>query len=399
MGCAPVPPADRGRSAARATSAGDPPGFAVGRSSAGGAAWAGAGAGAGADSGAVGAVALGAGAAAAGAAATGTPPANWASSASIRAVSAATPLSVVGSQMRTKATSRSMRGSGACRMSTSERPTVSRLRVMVAGDSSPCQRSASSRSGSDSRAGAEPIFTRNTVRSESMNRSPIRRGSTPRSVAASIACMASAASLVASACRRSAVDVSALVTPPAATTWSSADRVSRAEPPPVLTTCPTASSSTSRPASAATSRTSCAMSSAPMSVSSSCWVRLRMVGTTLCGSVVASTNTTWSGGSSSVFSSAFSAPDVSMWTSSRRYTFVRPGVPSATFARRSRMSSTLLFDAASSSWRSKLVPASIDWQEAQVPSGSPSCGFSQLSTLARMRAAVVLPVPRGPLSR
>ncbi len=31
--------------------------------------------------------------------------------------------------------------------------------------------------------------------------------------------------------------------------------------------------------------------------------------------------------------------------------------------------------------------------------GSPSCGFSQLSTLARIRAEVVLPVPRGPENR
>ena len=38
-----------------------------------------------------------------------------------------------------------------------------------------------------------------------------------------------------------------------------------------------------------------------------CWVRLRMVSLTFCGSVVASTNTTCGGGSSSVFSSAASA--------------------------------------------------------------------------------------------
>ena len=49
------------------------------------------------------------------------------------------------------------------------------------------------------------------------------------------------------------------------------------------------------------------------------------VGSTFCGSVVASTNTTWAGGSSSVFRSAFDAPGESMWTSSRMYTFVRPG--------------------------------------------------------------------------
>jgi hypothetical protein len=81
-------------------------------------------------------------------------------------------------------------------------------------------------------------------------------------------------------------------------------------------------------------------------------VRLRIVGSTLCGSVVARANTTWSGGSSSVFSRAFDAPGESMWTSSRMYTFVRPGVPRAARAMSSRMASTPLFEAASSSWRS-----------------------------------------------
>ena len=56
-----------------------------------------------------------------------------------------------------------------------------------------------------------------------------------------------------------------------------------------------------------------------------CWVRLRMVSLTFCGSVVASTNTTCAGGSSSVFSSAASAALESMWTSSRMYTLWRPG--------------------------------------------------------------------------
>ena len=69
----------------------------------------------------------------------------------------------------------------------------------------------------------------------------------------------------------------------------------------------TASASTSSPASAMTHCTCSASSSAGSRWNSKCWVRLRMVGSTFCGSVVASTNTTWSGGSSSVFSSAFDA--------------------------------------------------------------------------------------------
>ena len=63
------------------------------------------------------------------------------------------------------------------------------------------------------------------------------------------------------------------------------------------------------------------------------------------------------------------------------------------------MSSTLLFDAASNSWRSNELPASIAKQESQTQHGSPSSGSSQLSTFAKIRAAVVLPVPLGPLSR
>jgi hypothetical protein len=56
--------------------------------------------------------------------------------------------------------------------------------------------------------------------------------------------------------------------------------------------------------------------SAGRSENSKCCVRERMVGGTSCGSVVASTKTTCSGGSSSVLSSAADAPFDSMWTSS-----------------------------------------------------------------------------------
>ncbi len=46
------------------------------------------------------------------------------------------------------------------------------------------------------------------------------------------------------------------------------------------------------------------------------WQREMIVSGILCGSVVASTNTTLAGGSSSVLSSALKASRVSMWTSS-----------------------------------------------------------------------------------
>ena len=53
-----------------------------------------------------------------------------------------------------------------------------------------------------------------------------------------------------------------------------------------------------------------------MSLKLYCWQRERMVAGILWYSVVARMNTTWGGGSSSVFSSALKASGVSMWTSS-----------------------------------------------------------------------------------
>ena len=58
------------------------------------------------------------------------------------------------------------------------------------------------------------------------------------------------------------------------------------------------------------------MSGAGMRRRSNRWQRLRIVGSTFCGSVVAKMNLTCSGGSSSVLSSALNAAEVSMWTSS-----------------------------------------------------------------------------------
>ena len=111
-------------------------------------------------------------------------------------------------------------------------------------------------------------------------------------------------------------------------------------------------------------------------------------------------NTTWSGGSSSDFSSAFEAPRLSMWTSSRITTLRLPEVPSGMRSIRSRMSATPLFDAASSSSsQSTMRPSSTARQFGHTPQGSPASGASQFRTLARIRAVDVLPVPRGPLKR
>src|SRR5580693_4511498 len=124
-----------------------------------------------------------------------------------------------------------------------------------------------------------------------------------------------------------------------------------------------------------------------------------MVGGTFWGSVVANTKTTWLGGSSNVFNSALAAAVDSMWTSSTMYTFHRPGVPSPAWATRSRMASTPLLDAASSSCTFRELPWVISTHDVHTPQGSPSTGASQLRALARMRAEDVLPVPRGPLKR
>ena len=65
----------------------------------------------------------------------------------------------------------------------------------------------------------------------------------------------------------------------------------------------------------------------------------------------------------------------------------------------SRMSSTLLFDAASISTTSSARPSRMATQAAQRSHGSPSWRFVQLSALATIRAIEVLPVPRGPTNR
>ena len=150
------------------------------------------------------------------------------------------------------------------------------------------------------------------------------------------------------------------------------------------------------PASEATQRTCASSSSTGNKWNCKCCVRLRIVSATFSGSVVAKTKTTCDGGSSRVFSNAAEAPLDNMCTSSRMYTLCRPGEPSDAAAIISRMSSTPLLLAASSSMTSKLLPSCTAKHEPHSQHGSPSFEFSQLRTLARIRAVVVLPVPRGP---
>jgi hypothetical protein len=63
------------------------------------------------------------------------------------------------------------------------------------------------------------------------------------------------------------------------------------------------------------------------------------------------------------------------------------------------MSSIPRFDAASISITSSERPPAIVRQLSHSPHGSPEIPRSQFSALARMRAVVVLPLPRGPANR
>jgi hypothetical protein len=101
-----------------------------------------------------------------------------------------------------------------------------------------------------------------------------------------------------------------------ASTWSSSDSASRMPPSASRAMSASASSSASA-ASAAQMR-----ASLPTIVASARgrkswrWVRLMIVGSTLCVSVVARMKTTWSGGSSMSFRSALKACVLSICTSS-----------------------------------------------------------------------------------
>ncbi len=80
---------------------------------------------------------------------------------------------------------------------------------------------------------------------------------------------------------------------------------------------PTAGSGIEIPSSPATRRSTPAICSSEGRWKSKRWQRSMIVAGTLCASVVARTNTTCWGGSSSVFRNAFQAACVSMCASSR----------------------------------------------------------------------------------
>ncbi len=121
-------------------------------------------------------------------------------------------------------------------------------------------------------------------------------------------------------------------------------------------------------------------------------------------SVVAKMKVTWGGGSSSVFSSALNAFFESMWTSSMMNTRRRACIGRKRVASMiSRTSSTPVRLAASISVTSGCRSARMAVQLAQTPHGSavgppfPSAPM-QFRQRPTMRAVVVLPTPRTPVS-
>jgi hypothetical protein len=130
-----------------------------------------------------------------------------------------------------------------------------------------------------------------------------------------------------------------------------------------------------------------------------------MVPITLSGSVVANTNFTCGGGSSTIFSRALKPWLETMWASSRMNTLYRSRAGAKVArSRSSRASSTPPWLAASISTTSRLpAPVASSMHDSHSPQGvSVGCSAvfcAQLSTRARMRAELVLPQPRGPENR
>ena len=128
-------------------------------------------------------------------------------------------------------------------------------------------------------------------------------------------------------------------------------------------------------------------SSVEILLKSNLWHLERIVAGNFWGSVVAKINLTCSGGSSNVFKSALKAPVDNICTSSIIYTLYLARVGrKLTSSLIPLISSTLLLDAASISTTSVRDPDSIALHISHSLHGSPSCGFKQLSALARIFA-------------
>ena len=144
----------------------------------------------------------------------------------------------------------------------------------------------------------------------------------------------------------------------------------------------------------------CTMCSRLMFLRLNCRQRDKTVIGNFCGSVVAKRNLTCAGGSSRVLSRALKLLVESMCTSSIRYTLKRPRDGAYwTFSSNSRVSSTLVRLAASTSIRSINRPLAISVQAEQTPQGFELTPTSQFRHLASKRAMEVLPTPRVPVNR
>ena len=220
----------------------------------------------------------------------------------------------------TVATSSNTRGSGALRMSANAVPRNSIPRTRPAAPRRCAWAASASRRFDGTCTNSGAISARKPLRRNAMSSSVSVRESIPLEIAwaTTVSARPESRSIIAST--NSSSGTICIPSSPVLATNSSADNVSRADPPPRFNACSKAASLTSRPASAATQRTCSAKVSAGSRWNCRCWVRLRIVSDIFCGSVVANTNTTCGGGSSSVLSSAASAARDSMCTSSRMYT-------------------------------------------------------------------------------
>src|SRR4051812_37829939 len=131
------------------------------------------------------------------------------------------------------------------------------------------------------------------------------------------------------------------------------------------------------------------------------WQRERMVGMILCFSVVARMKIACGGGSSSVFRNALKADVDNMWTSSMMYTLCVPNCGAMrTWSISPRISSTELFEAASSSYTLSEAPELKETQLSHWSQASTcSVRLTQLIVFARILAVVVFPTPRDPQNR
>ncbi len=291
-------------------------------------------------------------------------------------------------------------------------PGTVRSRVKVCVSSS---RSPSSRPKSAPRSWARPVIARASAASPCITASS-RSNTTVRSASPSMSATTAAEITPGAPAAGDApgpgvasrpcpsAPASSASSAPRAIAWSSSDSPSRTEPSAARATASSASGATATP-SAFAMRAKCAASSAtPTRRRSKRWQRLSTVTGTLRNSVVAKTKVTCGGGSSSVLSSALNALRDSMWTSSTMNTLARACIGRNRVASMiSRTSSTPVREAASISITSGWRSARIAVQFGHTPHGSavgppvPS-GPTQHRQRAMMRAVVVLPTPRTPVS-